>query len=95
MVARESRLDPSLHQPIRCLAHIDRIWCSKRLQARCDVHRVARSPHSRVGAALSANDCGPSIEADPKLRLDAVFSFEITAGGLQPLQDGKRRAACA
>ena len=53
-------------------------------------------------AALTAASAPPcpnyrqsSIEADPKLRPDAVFGFEIAAGGLQPLQDRAPRGTRA
>ena len=82
------RLDHSLHQSVRRLAHKHRVRLGQGLQTRREVHGVAENRDSGVGTVLDLSDHRRSgVEADAQLRSHAVFGFEVRSGVFEPLQD--------
>ena len=64
------------------------------LKARRDIDRVAEDGDRGTRTALYlANHRRSGIDADPQLRLDAMFCFEIAARRFQLLKDRKGRLA--
>ena len=93
VLAGKASVDQSLQQSVSCLANEHRTRRGKTLQTRCKIHRVAENRDARIGPFLHLpNYCRSRVEADPQLRLQAVFNFEIRSGDLEPLQNRKRRA---
>ena len=81
VLTRKSRLDHSLHQSVRCVAHQNRVRLGERLQACRKIHRVAQNCNPSIGTTSTLPTTAmPSIETDSHLRTEPMLSFKFRCG---------------